>query len=170
MTMQEIPVTRTVNQDLVRTYADQLRPLLSLAGKAYGTQAPSSPARMASNQVNAIILDYVSKGGNMTHLAAELGPEAISLPGLRRRLRSARGGTLGKPNRKRGSKDPELVEAAARMISQARGTGSSMEYAHAVRQAYAQGISLSAVANRLHCSYYSLWSAASHNPELTQVS
>jgi hypothetical protein len=169
MTMQEIPVARTVNQELVRKYADQLRPLLPLAGKAYGTQRPSSPARLASDQVNEIILDYVSKGGNMTHLANELGPEAISLPGLRRRLRSARGGTLGKPNRKRGSKDPEQVEAAARLISQAKGTGISAEYANAVRQVYAQGISLSAVAEKMGIAYYSLWSAASHNPDLVKA-
>lgn len=169
MTTQEIPVARTINEQLVQRYADELRPLLPIASKAYGTQSPTSPARQASDQVNKIILRYVGEGGNMTHLANALEHD-ISLPGLRRRLRSARGGTLGKPNRKRGSKDPELVEAAARVISQAKGTGISAEYANAVRSVYAQGVSLSAVADKLGMSYYSLWSAASHNPELASAS
>jgi hypothetical protein len=166
--MQEPTMARTVNQDLVHKYAERLRPLLPLAGRAYGTQQPNSPARQASDQVNEIILEYVAAGGNMTHLANTLEGD-ISLPGLRRRLRSARGGTLGKPNRKRGSKDPALVEAAAKEISQARGTGSSVAYADAVRHVYADGVSLSAVADKLGMSYYSLWSAASHNPELSKV-
>lgn len=161
-------MARTVNQDLVAQYAEQLRPLLPLAGRAYGTQPADSPARQASDQVNKIILEYVAANGNMTHLANALDGD-ISLPGLRRRLRSARGGTLGKPNRKRGSKDPELVEAAARQISEAR-VVSSAQYADAVRHVYADGVSLSAVADKLGMSYYSLWSAASHNPELAPAS
>lgn len=165
---QELDMARTVNQELVHTYADRLRPILPLAGKAYGTQPPNSPARLASDQVNEIILEYVDKSGNMTHLANALQGE-ISLPGLRRRLRSARGGTLGKPNRKRGSKDPELVERAAKDISEAR-VVSSARYADAVRRVYADGVSLSAVAEKLGMSYYSLWSAASHNPELKTAS
>jgi hypothetical protein len=104
----------------------------------------------------------------MTHLANALEGD-ISLPGLRRRLRSARGGTLGKPNRKRGTKDPAAVEAAARQISEAR-VVSSAQYADAVRHVYADGVSLSAVADKLGMSYYSLWSAASHNPELKTAS
>lgn len=165
--MQEPMMARTVNQDLVHEYAERLRPLLPLAGRAYGTQQPNSPARQASDEVNRIILKYVGAGGNMTHLANALEDD-ISLPGLRRRLRSARGGTLGKPNRKRGSKDPALVEAAAKRISEAR-VVSSAQYADAVRHVYADGVSLSAVADKLGMSYYSLWSAASHNPELAKV-
>lgn len=166
--MQEHMVPRTVNQELVHTYAERLRPLLPLAGRAYGTQRPTSPARQASDQVNEVILEYVDKGGNMTHLANALEGE-ISLPGLRRRLRSARGGTLGTPNRKRGTKDPEQVEQAARKISEAR-VISSAQYADAVRRVYADGVSLSAVADKLGMSYYSLWSAASHNPALKPAS
>lgn len=159
--MMELTVARTVNQELVHDYAEQLRPLLPLASRAYGTQPPDSPPRAASDAVNKIILDYVSHAGNMTHLAHELDG-AISLPGLRRRLRSARGGTLGKPNRKRGSKDPGHVERAAKEIAAARAI-SSRSYANAVRKVYAEGVSLSAVADKLSMSYYSLWSAASHN-------
>jgi len=166
--MQELTVPRTVNQGLVHTYAERLRPLLPIAGKAYGTQRPDSPARLASDQVNVLILEYVQQSGNMTHLANALDG-VISLPGLRRRLRSARGGTLGTPNRKRGTKDPEQVERAAKQISEAR-VVSSAQYADAVRQVYAQGVSLSAVADKLNMSYYSLWSAASHNPELQTAS
>jgi hypothetical protein len=156
---------RTVNTELVHEYAERLRPLLPLASKAYGTQRPDSAPRRASDEVNKIILEYADqRGGNMTHLATEL-EGSISLPGLRRRLRSARGGSLSAEYsfaRKRGTKDPEKVEAAAKKIDEARNVN-SLAYAQAVREVYAAGISLSAVARALGINYYSLWSAASHN-------
>lgn len=162
--MQEtMTVPRTINRELVDQYAERLRPLLPIAARAYGSQPPNSPARRASDEVNKIILEYVDNhSGNMTHLAAALDGQ-ISLPGLRRRLRSARGGSLGTPARKRGTKDPKLVEAAAREIAQARAV-SSARYAQAVRNTYANGVSLAAVADKMGIAYYSLWSAASHNP------
>lgn len=156
---------RTVNTDLVDEYAERMRPLLPLAAKAYGTQGPNSPSRQASDQVNELILEYVDqKGGNVTHLANALEGD-ISLAGLRRRLRSARnGGLLGSTTtgRKRGSKDPEVVIPAAKKIAQARNV-SPATYGKAVREVYQDGVSLSAVAKELKCSYFTLWTAGSHN-------
>lgn len=155
---------RTVNTELVETTAEELRPLLPLAAKAYGTQGPNSPARQASDEVNKKLLEYVNQGGNVTHLANEL-EGYISLPGLRRRLRSARNGQLlgtFTSSRKRGSKDPELVQAAADEIRQARNV-SPIAYGQAVRDAYQRNVSLSAVAKELGVSYFSLWTAGSHN-------
>lgn len=156
---------RTVNTELVTEYAERLRPLLPEASKAYGARKPDSVPRRASDEVNKLILEYVEKhNGNMTHLARALEGH-ISLPGLRRRLRSARGGSLTKDigySRKRGSKDPEKVSAAAHKIRQARNV-SPAAYAEAVRQAYRDNISLSAIAKELGINYYSLWAAASHN-------
>lgn len=161
---------RTVNDELVGDYADRIRPLLPLARTAYGTQAPDSPARRASDEVNDLILEYADvKGGNLTHLARELGEgdsnETLSLAGLRRRLRSARRGKLlgsTSTSRKRGSRDPELVKDAAHKIRQARNVGSS-SYGEAVRDAYRRNISLTAVAKELDVSYYTLWVAGSNN-------
>lgn len=158
---------RTVNENLVVEYADKMRPLLPLARTAYGTQGPDSPARLASDEVNRYLIEYVDrKGGNITHLANELGTELISLAGLRRRLRSARNGRLlgasAPASRKRGSKDPARVESAADLISAAR-EESSHSYGAAVREVYNSGVSLSAVAKKLDCSYFTLWTAGSHN-------
>lgn len=160
---------RTVNTDLVDEYAEQLRELLPLARTAYGTQGPNSPARQASDKVNELLLEYAERGGNITHLSRELDPEehgdaGISLPGLRRRLRSAKTGNLlggVSTSRKRGSKDPERVAEAARKIDNARAIGTA-SYGQAVREVYSEGISLSAVAKELDMSYFSLWTAGSH--------
>jgi hypothetical protein len=151
---------RTVNTRLVEEYAEQIRPLLPLAAKAVGAQSPDSPARMASDKVNTLIREYMDeKGGNMTHLSHELVGD-ITLAGLRRRLRAARGKTLGtfSTSPKRGTSDPERVKAAADQIRQARALGSK-PYRDAVRSVYSDNVSLSAVADELDQSYYSLWSA-----------
>jgi hypothetical protein len=156
---------RTVNTNLVGEYAEQLRPLLPRARRAYGTQGPNSSARQASDQVNVLLLEYVNKGGNVTHLANEL-EGVISLAGLRRRLRSARNtrgllGTVSSP-RKRGSKEPERVKSAAARVEEARGV-SPTAYGDAVRSVYAENVSLSAVADEMGVSYFSLWTAGSLN-------
>jgi hypothetical protein len=160
---------RTINTTLVDEYAEKLRPLLPLAARAYGTQGPTSSARQASDEVNQLLLEYVDqKGGNVTHLANAL-EGSISLPGLRRRLRSARArngqllGTKG-TSRKRGSKDPEKVKKGAEIISNARHV-SPTAYGEAVRDVYEMGVSLDAVGKQMDppVSYYSLWVAGSHN-------
>jgi len=160
--MQTEEDMRTVNEALVREYADLIRPHLALARRAVGVQAPDSPARQASDTVNAHIREYMDeRGGNMTHLATELEGH-ISLPGLRRRLRASRGRTLGNfsTSRQRGSTDPERVQAAAEKISAARAVGKTA-YRNAVREVYADNVSLSAIAEHplVKSSYYSLWSA-----------
>lgn len=153
---------RTVNTELVEEYAEELREHLPLARRAVGTQRPDSPARKASDRVNELILEYADeKRGNVTHLARALEGD-ISLPGLRRRLRSARGKPLGtfSTSSKRGSTDPARVAAAAEKISKAR-AHSPEAYRDAVREVYAENVSLTAVAEQVGISYYSLWSAAS---------
>jgi hypothetical protein len=153
---------RTVNTELVDEYADELREHLPLARRAVGIQRPDSPARKASDRVNELLLEYADdKHGNMTHLANALDGD-ISLPGLRRRLRAARGKPLGSfsTSNKRGSTDPARVSAAADKIAKAR-SHSPDAYRDAVREVYAENVSLTAVAEQLGISYYSLWSAAS---------
>lgn len=156
-------MARTINTTLVEEYADQLRPLLPVARTAYGTQGPESKARLASQRVNALLVEYVDEhGGNVTHLANQLGTDMISLAGLRRRLRSARSGhSLGATptSKKRGSKDPAKVIAAAKRIGAAR-EESTEAYGAAVRDVYAEEVSLAAVADELGISYFALWAVA----------
>jgi hypothetical protein len=145
---------------LALTCAEQMRPLLPLAKKAYGQQKQGSPARTASDRVNQLLLAYDQAGGNITELAEHLEGD-ISLAGLRRRVRVARAGTvLGSNTGKsfRGSRDPAKVKAAVAKIEQVAGTP---YYGTAIKKAYQDGIALSAIAEELDISYYTAWSAMS---------
>jgi hypothetical protein len=153
---------RTVNTSLVDEYAEELRAVLPLARRAVGTQRPDSPARLASDRANELLLEYADqKHGNITHLANSLDG-VISLPGLRRRLRAARGKSLGSfsTSAKRGTTEVTAVSKAADKIAAAR-DHSPDAYRDAVREVYADNVSLTAVAERLGITYYSLWSAGS---------
>lgn len=147
-------------------YAQQIKPLLAEASQAYGSQPPGSPARVASDEVNRLVLEYAESGAKMPALANALEGE-ISLSGLRRRVRLARAqkaagrgkrNQLGRTDRKRGSTDPELVNEAADRIEKARAKGGK-EYGDAVREAYDQGIALQPIADKIGISYFSLWNA-----------
>lgn len=147
--------------------AEKIKPLLPEAKRAYGSQAPDSPQRKASEEVNAYILLYTERGGKIPELARELEGH-ISLSGLRRRVRIARSTeqaalegheqVVGRVPRPRGSKDKELVAEAAEEIRVAREQG-GRPYGDAVRKAYDAGVSMKAVAEVLEISTYSLWSA-----------
>lgn len=146
-------------------YAEQLRPLLAEASKAYGSQLAGSPARVASDRVNELILEYTETGAKMPALARELQGH-ITLSGLRRRVRLARAlreagkeaPQLGHAKLTRGNRDPENVEEAAELIGKAREQG-GRAYGDAVRQVYDKGIALQPVADKLGVSYFALWSA-----------
>lgn len=147
--------------------AQKIKPLLIDAKRAYGSQAPGSHARVASEEVNAYLLYFVDHGGRLPELAEQLEGD-ISLSGLRRRVRIARGmetsalegqdQIVGRVSRPRGKKDPELVEAAVEEIQLARQAGGRV-YGDAVRKWYEAGVSMGAVAEKIGISTYSLWSA-----------
>jgi len=147
--------------------ADRILPLLADAKKAYGSQAPNSPARVASETVNSVLLEYVSGHGKIPDLVPYLNGE-ISLSGLRRRVRIARATeqsalegqeqVVGRVSRPRGTRDPAKVEEAVERIQAARELG-GRAYGDAVRKAYNDGVSLAAIAEKMKLSYYSLWSA-----------
>lgn len=148
-----------MNHSIEHTAAN-IKPLIALAKTAYGSQPAGSPARVASDQLNTFLLAYAESGGSLPALAQELDGE-LSLSGLRRRLRIARGPkeqVVGRVPRKRGSKDPVLVEKAVEKIRLAREIG-GRAYGDAVRDVYDEGISLKLVAESLGVSSYSLWSA-----------
>lgn len=154
------------NRPSAEDAASRIRPLLDDAKKAYGSQTPNSPARQASESVNAELLTYVENGGQLPDLARFLEGH-ISLSGLRRRVRIARGADLsamegqeqvvGRVSRPRGKKDPKLIAKAVDDIQAARKIG-GRKYGDAVRKAYDEGLSLKAIADEIGISYYSLWS------------
>lgn len=147
--------------------AEKILPLLAEAKTAYGSQAPNSPARVASETVNAYLLEYVAGHGKIPELIPYLNGE-ISLSGIRRRVRIARATeqsalegaeqVVGRVSRPRGTTDPEKVKEAVEAIQAARDKG-GRAYGDAVRKAYDSGVSLGAIAKEMGISYYSLWSA-----------
>lgn len=174
---------RAVERDesIAIEYADRIRPLLGDAKRATGHVAPDHPSRMASDRVNELLMEYFDQNYSVAYLASFLSDD-ISLAGIRRRIRTARGVRAAKEALERGAtefdyttsvgsqhkrhrevaKAKELddsdYEALADSISQARAVGGG-EYGDAVRSAYATGASLYVLADLLGMSYYALWSA-----------
>lgn len=147
---------------LATEYADEIRPLVPLASRAYGTLGPDSPERRASDLYNRLLLEYTAKGGNVRLLADRLGVAYVTLS---RRLRVARSNTRLGVSTRTGprpttSRDPELIEFYAREIREARDANPTdrERYHTAVRSAYNDGVSLYAVAEALEMSYYALYS------------
>lgn len=159
---------RRRSDELAQKYAEDIRPLMPLARKAYGQQKQGTTARAASDAVNELLLEYDGKGGNVTQLAEELDG-TITLAGLRRRLRVARAGTpLGQVTDRsfRGNRDPEMIHAAVEKIRAAQGTDM---YGVEIRLAYDQGLALSALAEELGVSYYTAWSSMSTSAAAAKV-
>lgn len=135
-------------------FAEAIRPLLAQAKTARGRQSPSHPSRVASDRVNALLLEYDRNGGNVSALSRELGDE-LSLASLRRRLGVARSGkVVGRPTGTHGVKDPKVVKAAADRVRAKRGRS---DYGQQIYHEYSNGISLSALANELGLSYSSVY-------------
>ena len=154
-----------VEQQPAEVFAEKIKPLLADAKQAFGSQAPGSPARVASDKVNDLILEYTEAGHKMPALAEALDGE-ISLSGLRRRIRVARASKLankedrqlGHVKRPRGTRDPQVVADAAAKIAEARKVGGKT-YGDAVRDAYNQGVALQPIADELGISYFALWAS-----------
>jgi hypothetical protein len=149
---------RRRSSELAKAFAADIADQMPLAARAYGQQKTGSPAREASDLVNALLLEYDSQGGNITELSEHLDG-VITLAGLRRRLRVARVGTpLGQQSDRsfRGDRDPEKIAAAAAKIRKVQGTPA---YGPALREAYDQNLALSALAKELGITYYSAWSS-----------
>ncbi len=144
---------------LVEEYAAQIRPLIPLAKRAYGSAKQGSPPRVASDRYNQLLLEYVVAGGNIKHLSDELG---VAYATLSRRLRVARSkvqlGAEPFSTKQWGSRDPDVVAACAAQLAAARNE-STEAYRDVVIRVHKRGVSLYAVAKALGVSYYSLWSA-----------
>lgn len=157
MTKTEVPEARE--------YAQKIQPLLASAKRAFGSQPAGSKSRLASDEVNQLLLDYVDAGHPVPALADALEPD-ISLSGLRRRIRLAKArrsnpnptplGNVHSGPRK--TVDMEQLENVIPTIEEAREKGNP-EYGTAIAKAYAAGIPLQAIADKLGLSYYAVWAA-----------
>lgn len=150
---------------LASAIADKIKPLVPTARRAYGFEGSDSDKRESSDQINQLIYEFYEQGGRMPDLAKELDGH-MSLSAIRRRIRIARAQRNSEGNvswsdhgpGQRGNRDPEAIAQAAVKITDARHIG-GRTYGDAVREAYDNGLSLKAIADKIGISYYSLWSA-----------
>jgi lambda repressor-like predicted transcriptional regulator len=147
-------------ESLAKQYSEKISPHIDLAKRAYGSAKPGSPQRVASDEYNRLLLEYVKKGGNMKRLSEQMG---VPYPTLARRIRVARSNTPPTGNdpfsrRTWGSRDTMAVHDAAASIIKARYV-SPDAYREAITAAHQSGVSLYAIASAMEVSYYSLWSA-----------
>lgn len=155
----------TETTPLASDIAEKIKPLVPTARRAYGFEGTGSDKRESSDQINKLIYEFYEHGGRMPDLAKELDGY-MSLSAIRRRIRIARAqqnsdGNVSWSNSgpgQRGNRDPEAIAQAAVKITDARQIG-GRTYGDAVRQAYDEGLSLKAIADKIGISYYSLWSA-----------
>jgi hypothetical protein len=147
-------------ESLAKQYAAKIEPHIELAKRAYGSAKPGSPQRVASDEYNRLLLEYVNKGGNMKRLSEQMH---VPYATLARRIRVARSSTPPTGNdpfsrRTWGSRDAVAVHDAASAIIRARYV-SPEAYRDAITAAHKSGVSLYAIASAMEMSYYSLWSA-----------
>lgn len=148
-----------------RDFAEKIQPLLDSAKRAFGSQPAGSKSRVDSDEVNRLLLEYVDAGHPVPALANELEPD-ISLSGLRRRIRLAKA-RRSNPNPTplgnshsgpRKTVDMNVLDSVIPEIEEAREHGNP-EYGTAIAKAYAAGVPLQAIADKLGLSYYAVWAA-----------
>ncbi len=135
-----------MKDQLLADYADQLRPLMTLAKRAYGSRANVSPAHQASQEYTRLLVEYHSKGGSLLALAKELD---VAYAGLRRRVVTA--GVPVAPNRAHSAATPDEIAEAVERVQLARRTGTD-SYHRQLLTEYESGISLGKLAAGLGLS------------------
>ncbi len=141
-------MTSEEKNSLVAEYAEKIKPILSLAKKAYGSRAQTSPAHIASAEYTQLLVDFVDKQGSLLSLANELG---VAYSGLRRRVMTA-SLTPKSAGRKSASKTTPATDELLAKIKSARAEG-TQEYYEQLAAAYSNGVSLSAIARGLGLSH-----------------
>lgn len=136
------------NEEMVKEYAERMRPLLPLAQKAYGAKNQTTPAHQASKEYTRLLVEFVSKKGSLIHLSKELG---VSYAGIRRRVSTADLPAMSnKGTRKK--IDPSVAEAAVARVAEARAKGVAAYHAQLAFEYYENDISLSVIAKGLGIS------------------
>lgn len=139
-------MSSTTTDEIVKEYAEKIRPLLPLAKRAYGSRTQTTPAHDASREYTRLLVEFHTGGGSLTDLSKELG---VAYAGLRRRVvmrnvqvssvrPKARGTIVG------------ITEASERIL--AAKSISVDAYHDQLAEEYRSGISLAAIARELGLS------------------
>lgn len=138
----------TLNDKLVEEYAPQLKELLPLARRAYGSRNTKSPQHDASREYTRLLVEYYEKGGSLIDIAEAVG---VTYAGVRRRVTTVNIAPTEK--RIRSKATPEDVASAVARIKAIKESGSVDEYHEALRREYEDnGISLAKIAKGLGLS------------------
>jgi hypothetical protein len=133
------------NETLTQEYADQIRPLLDLARRAYGSRTQSTPAHEASRRYTELLIEYHEKNGSLLDLAATLG---VAYSGIRRRIFTSKTPSLEEAAPKRKATAEEL-DAALERVRTAKAQGPRQYHAQLSAEYHQNGISLGAIAKGL---------------------
>jgi hypothetical protein len=136
------------NEQLTNEYADQIRPFLELAKRAYGSRDQSTPAHEASREYTRLLIEYNEKGGSLLDLATSLG---VAYSGIRRRIFTSKTPAIANliPSHKPTAED---VEAALERVREAKKRGPRDYHAQLSAEYCNNGISLAAIAKGLGIS------------------
>jgi hypothetical protein len=135
-----------MKEQLLSEYADQIRPLLPLAKKAFGARTHVTPAHQASQQYTQLLVEYHNKGGSLLALAKEL---EVAYAGLRRRIVTA---NASSPSyRGHSSATPEETAAAVERVRKAKAAGTTSYHDQLLKE-YDAGVSLGKIASGLGLS------------------
>jgi transposase len=134
-------------EQLIAEYAEQIKPHLTLAKKAYGSRDTVSPQHDASREYTRLLVEYYKKGGSLMDMAKELG---VTYAGVRRRVTT--NDIPPKDKRIRSKATPEQVTVAVQLIRAAKEIGTE-EYHEELRVQYeVNGISLTKIAKAMGLS------------------
>ena len=129
-------------------YVTQLKELLPLARRAYGSRNVSSPQHDASREYTRLVVEYYKLGGSLIKLAEALG---VTYAGLRRRVITSDNPASKKRNYSKAT--PEQVVEAFNRIMRVKEYGTVEAYHEALRHEYEDnGISLTKVAKLMGLS------------------
>lgn len=142
--------------DLLRTYAEWIVPILPLAKKAYGSRDSVSPQHDASREYTRLLCEFYTLGGSLIQMAQELG---VTYAGLRRRVTTASLPPNTNTRARRKYTDAEYTAMLlAIQIAKVKGTE---QYHTEIQSAHDLGFSLARLAEEMGLSsayplYYGL--------------
>jgi hypothetical protein len=136
-----------MTDELTIQYAKKIKPILSLAKKAYGSRNQNTPQHKASRQYTDLLLEYYDKGGSLPQLAEELD---VAYAGLRRRI-VMNDVTVESVKPKRVKYTEKEIQASAKRVEKARDK-SVENYHDQLAEEYVRGIPLSNLAKEIGLS------------------
>lgn len=136
------------NEDTIKEYAEKMRPLISLAQKAYGAKSQNTPAHQASQEYTRLLVEFSRKKGSLIGLAREL---EVSYSGLRRRIFMSEVPSVNNKGARK-KLTPEEADAAVERVRQARELGTHKYHEQLAVEYQQNGVSLSIIAKGLGIS------------------